>query len=145
MSTIRAIAIKNRPRVAMQSIDSARISVDSGILGDFRGAQRGRQITILSEDAWLKACAEIDADLPWTTRRANLLVEGIEFDASWIGRKVRIGEVELVVTEETAPCSLMDAQYNGLTAALATDWRGGICCDVVKPGEIAVGDLVEFA
>ena len=144
MSKIKAIAIKNRPRVAMQSIDSAKVTVDSGILGDFRGAQRGRQITILSEEAWQQACAEIDTELPWTTRRANLLVDGIEFDASWVGRKVHIGEVELVVTEETAPCSLMDAQHDGLAAALSPDWRGGICCDVVKPGEIAVGDAVEF-
>ena len=56
MSKIQAIAIKNRPRVPMQPIDSATITVASGILGDFRGAQLGRQITILSEDTWNKVC-----------------------------------------------------------------------------------------
>jgi len=144
MSSIKAIAIKNRSRVAMQSIDSAQISVNSGILGDFRGAQKDRQITILSEDAWLQACREIDVELPWTTRRANLLVDGVEFDESYVNRKVRIGEVELVVTRETTPCSLMDAQQAGLTAALTPDWRGGICCNVVKPGTVKLGDQVEF-
>jgi MOSC domain-containing protein YiiM len=144
MSSIKAIAIKNRSRVAMQSIDSAQISVNSGILGDFRGAQKDRQITILSEDSWLKACREIDVELPWTTRRANLLVDGVEFDESYVGRKLRIGEVELVVTRETNPCSLMDAQQAGLTAALTPDWRGGICCNVVKPGTVKLADRVEF-
>ena len=144
MSSIKAIAIKNRSRVAMQSIDSAQISINSGILGDFRGAQKDRQITILSEDAWLQACREIDVELPWTTRRANLLVDGVEFDESYVNRKVRIGEVELVVTRETTPCSLMDAQQAGLTAALTPDWRGGICCNVVKPGTVKLGDQVEF-
>ncbi|MCP4470900.1 MAG: MOSC domain-containing protein [Gammaproteobacteria bacterium] len=144
MSTIKAIAIKNRSRVAMQSIDSAQISKNSGILGDFRGAQKGRQITILSEEAWQKACSEIDVELPWTTRRANLLIDGVEFDETYINRKVRIGEVELVVTRETNPCSLMDAQQAGLTTALTPDWRGGICCDVVKPGTVKLGDQVEF-
>ena len=145
MSSILAIAIKHRPRVAMQLIDSAQISVANGILGDFRGRQRGRQITILSAAAWRKACAEVDADLPWTTRRANLLVDEVEFDAGFIGKSVIIGEVELIVTEETAPCSMMDAQQPGLTAALAPMWRGGICCNVVKPGHIKVGDRIEFA
>ncbi len=145
MSTIKAIAIKNRPRVAMQSIDSAHISVASGILGDFRGSQLGRQVTILSESAWQKACAEVDADLPWTTRRANLLVDGVEFDQSFVGKSVRIGDAELVVTEQTNPCSFMDAQHQGLTAALTPEWRGGICCNVVKPGDIKIGDRVEFA
>ena len=144
MSSIRAIAIKNRPRVAMQVIDSAKITVANGILGDFRGTQQDRQITILSEPAWHKACAEIDADLPWTTRRANLLVDEVEFDTSYLGKTVRIGEVELMVTGETDPCSNMDAQHQGLTAALTPDWRGGICCNVVKPGEIKIGDQVEF-
>ncbi len=145
MSRIKAIAIRNRPRVAMQSIDSAHISVASGILGDFRGSQLGRQVTILSESAWQKACAEIDAELPWTTRRANLLIDEVEFDESWVGRRLHIGDAELVVTEQTNPCSLMDAQQQGLTAALTPEWRGGICCNVIKPGDIRVGDRVEFA
>ena len=144
MSKILAIAIKNRPRVAMQSIDSAQVSVHSGILGDFRGAQQGRQITILSQPTWERVCRELDAELPWTTRRANLLVDEVEFDASFVGRRVRIGAVELVVTGETDPCSNMDAQHRGLTAALTPDWRGGICCDVVSPGVISIGDAVEF-
>lgn len=144
MSSIKAIAIKNRPRVAMQSIDSAHISVACGILGDFRGSQLGRQVTILSESAWLKACAEVESELPWTTRRANLLVDGVEFDQSYVGKTVRIGEAELIVTEETNPCSMMDAQHAGLTAALTPEWRGGICCNVVKPGDIKIGDRVDF-
>lgn len=128
----------------MQVIDSAQITVANGILGDFRGTQQQRQITILSESAWRKACAEIDADLPWTTRRANLLVDEVEFSASYVGKTVRIGDVELMVTRETDPCSNMDAQHQGLTAALTPDWRGGICCNVIKPGEIKIGDQIEF-
>ena len=144
MSTLKAIAFKTSSRVAMQSIDSAQISLDSGIQGDFRGAQKGRQITVLSESAWQKACNAIDVELPWTTRRANLLIDGVEFDESYTGRRLRIGDVELVVTRETNPCSLMDSQQAGLTTALTADWRGGICCDVVKPGTIKLGDQVEF-
>ena len=145
MSSIKAIAIKNRPRVAMQSIDSASVDVDSGIRGDFRGSQRNRQVTILSESAWQRACAEVGAELPWTVRRANLLVDGVEFDASYVGKRVHIGDVELEITRETNPCSRMDAQHAGLTAALAPDWRGGVCCKVLKAGDLRIGDAVEIA
>ena len=128
----------------MQNIDSAKITVDNGILGDFRGAQKDRQITILSEPAWKQACASIDVDLPWTFRRANILVDDVEFNQNFLGKSIRIGTVELEVTQETVPCANMDAQQPGLTEALDTDWRGGICCRVIKPGEIGIGDLVEF-
>lgn len=144
MSCIRGIAIRNRPRIAMQSIDSAQVSVHSGILGDFRGALQDRQVTLLSEPAWNEACADVDADLPWTTRRANLLLDGVEFGPSFIGRRVRIGDVQLEITGETLPCSMMDAQCPGLTAALGPQWRGGVCCKVLKPGHIKLGDQVEF-
>ena len=145
MSSIKAIAIKHRPREAMQTLDGARVEVATGIAGDFRGSQPDRQVTILSESAWRKACEAVDADLPWTVRRANLLVDGVEFDPSWVGRRVRIGDVELEITGETDPCSRMDAQHRGLTAALEPEWRGGVCCRVIEPGEIAIGDRVEFA
>ena len=77
-------------------------------------------------------------------RETDLLVDGIEFDEDWVGRKLRIGAVELVLTRETTPCSMMDAQHQGLTAALAKHWRGGICCNVVNPGHIKLGDQIEF-
>ena len=145
MGEIKAIAIRNRPRAPMQEIDSARISLEKGIDGDFRGSQKGRQVTVLSESAWHRACTEVDSELPWTIRRANLLVDGIEFDPSSVGRTIRIGEVELRITQETDPCSRMDAQHGGLTAALTPDWRGGVCCEVISAGEIGIGDRVEIS
>jgi MOSC domain-containing protein YiiM len=144
MSSLKAIAIKNRSREEMQALDSAQITVANGIQGDFRGTQRGRQVTIVSESAWQKACQEIDMELPWTVRRANLLVDDIEFGSAWVGKTLRIGEAELVVIGETDPCSRMDEQHPGLTAALIPQWRGGISCNVVKPGDIKIGDQVEF-
>ena len=144
MSQIRGIAIRRQPRIAMQSIESAEISVHAGIIGDYRGSLKGRQLSLLSEADWLETCTEVGAEgLPWTTRRANLLIDEVSFDDSWVGRRLRIGAVELLVTCETAPCSLMDAQQAGLTAALRSDWRGGVCCDVLQPGHIALGDQVE--
>jgi MOSC domain-containing protein YiiM len=144
VSKIKAIAIRHKSREPMLSLDNARVTVANGILGDFRGAQPDRQITILSESAWRKTCESIDADLPWTTRRANLLLDGVEFGPADVGKKVRIGALELIITRQTDPCSRMDQQRQGLKAALTPDWRGGVCCNVVEPGEIQIGDEVEI-
>ena len=128
----------------MQTLESAEITLVKGITGDFRGSQPDRQLTILSESAWQKVCDSIDADLAWTTRRANLLVDGVEFSAADVGKTVRIGDVELKITRETSPCSRMDQQHQGLTAALTPDWRGGVCCNVINAGTIRIGDPVEI-
>lgn len=142
MSTLKAIAIKTAPRAEMQVLGDAEITVEKGITGDFRGSQKNRQITILSESAWRKTCAFIDTDLPWTVRRANLLVDGVDFSAADVGKIVSIGKARFKITRETNPCSLMDQQHQGLKDALTPDWRGGVCCDVLSAGSIQVGNPV---
>ena len=104
------------------------------------GGRRGdRQVTMLAREDWQKACGLLGATLPWTLRRANLLVEGIALAES-AGTRVRIGDLVLEVTGECGPCTRMDEQHEGLTAVLQPEWRGGVTCRVVSGGRIAVGD-----
>ena len=53
-----------------------------------------------------------------------------------------IGDVMLEVTQETQPCSRMEKAQPGLRAALAPEWRGGVCCTVVSGGYVRVSDAV---
>jgi MOSC domain-containing protein YiiM len=48
------------------------------------------------------------------------------------------------VMQETYPYSLMDQQHQGIRKALFKEWRGGVCCNVITPGSIRVGDQVEI-
>jgi len=128
----------------MQEQEKAEITIEKGITGDLRGSQAGRQITILCESAWQNTCDAVNTDLPWTTRRANLFVDGIDFGEGDVGKTIRIGEVRLEITQETYPCSLMDKQHQGLKDALIPKWRGGVCCKVLNAGSIQVGDPVKI-
>ena len=123
----------------MQEQERAEITIEKGIIGDLRGSQAGRQITILRESAWQNTCDAVNTDLPWTTRRANLFVDGIDFGEGDVGKTIRVGEVRLEIMQETYPCSLMDKQHQGLRDALTPKWRGGVCCNVLTAGSIQVG------
>ena len=140
------IARRAAKRAPMEELRETEITTEGGVVGDTRGRQRGtemdgRQITVLSADAWGDVCAELDAEVPWTFRRANLLVEGLDLKETE-GARIVIGDVELEVTEEVDPCKRMDEQHQGLTAALVPDWRGGAGCRVLSSGTIKVGDTV---
>jgi MOSC domain-containing protein YiiM len=126
----------------MEELGSAQVSVEAGIVGDRRGKQVGRQVSLLSEEAWEAACKESGGALPWITRRANVLVSGMDFNEA-TGQEYRIGEVHLKVTEETDPCSMMEAAQSGLRDAMSKQWRGGARCTVLRGGDIAVGDVFE--
>ena len=138
---LKGIAIAPKLLAEMQEIAGAEITIEAGIMGDARGRKRARQITVLFADDWADACAEIGQDIAWVLRRANLFVEGMRAPQN-LGGVLRIGEVELCITEETAPCDLMEATAKGLKQALKPHWRGGVCCRVKKGGKIKIGDAV---
>lgn len=143
MGKLAGVAWRERKRAPMQTLERAEISKATGVAHDFRGKPGPRQVTVLSAAAWRDACRELGEELPWTARRANLLVEGIDLPHS-TGAIIGIGPVRLLVTGEIDPCSRMDEQHPGLTAALVPDWRGGVSCAVLEGGPVAVGDDVTF-
>lgn len=138
MATLFGIAIKPQRQQPMYLLPAAELSTTLGIVGDSRGMPGPRQVTLLSQTAWRAACHEVQVDLPWTVRRANLLVDDLPLFQS-TGSRILIGDTILEITGETDPCSRMEAQQPGLYQALKPDWRGGVCCRVLQGGRLTLG------
>ena len=143
MGRLIGIARREVKRALMETLDEADISTETGVAGDSRGKPGNRQVTILSANAWQAACAELGQEIDWTTRRSNLFIAEIDLPKT-AGCTIAIGNVRLRTTMEIIPCSRMDEQVPGLTAALQPDWRGGVGCEVIEGGAISVGDPVEI-
>jgi len=137
--TVLGIARRNVKRGPMLALDQVEVSRAAGVAGDTRGRPGQRQITVLSAQAWLEACALAGTDLPWLARRANMLVDGLDLRGS-SGGVLRLGDdIELLVTGELDPCERMDAAAAGLRLALTDNWRGGVTCRVQRGGLLTVG------
>lgn len=143
MGEVTGIAKRERPRAPMQQLTEAEINLETGLADDFRGAVRGRQVTVLTEEGWQAACAELGEELPWTTRRANLLVRGVDLTGR-VGTRLKVGEAVLVITDECDPCSVMEKARKGLRKALAPGWRAGATCRVARAGWVRLGDKAEL-
>lgn len=137
------IARRSARRAPMEELTRGSISLTAGLQGDFKGAKhKTRQITVLAKEDWIAALKTLEpcvADLPWTTRRANLLVEGMRLPRV-AGAVLTISSVQLEVTGQTYPCKRMEEASPGLLKALAPDWRGGVTCKVTQAGDIKLGD-----
>ncbi|MGL4475632.1 MAG: MOSC domain-containing protein [Shewanella sp.] len=137
------IAYKQKKSRPMLCLTNADISLEKGVADDVFGKPGKRQVTVLSQEQWQAACDELDNDLEWQTRRANLLISGYEFSAADVGKQIIIGEqVALLITGETAPCTKIEKQADGLQNALTPDWRGGVTCKVVTSGPITLFDTI---
>ncbi|MBX3594495.1 MOSC domain-containing protein [Sphingomonas sp.] len=148
MGRIAGIARHPFPKAPMETIEHARVTLEGGIAGDYRGAMKGRpykrQVSLIEAGDWDAAMALVGHSIGWEQRRANLLVEGMDLPQT-VGTRLRIGaDVVLEVRCETDPCARMEALAEGLRAALTPDWRGGVCTMVVAAGEIALGDEIRI-
>ncbi len=144
MGTLIAIARRAKSHVPMEELQSVQIEPGTGLEGDFRGKIKDRNVSIVSREAWQAACADLGRDLPWTLRRANLLISGLDLQET-AGKRLEIGGVLLEITKECDPCGRMEAQQEGLRAALTPGWRGGVLCTVIRGGGVTVGNPVHFA
>ena len=128
----------------MEVFESAKVTFNHGVGNDSRGLKRNhRQLTILSLEGWNAALNDLDKHLPWTIRRANLLVEGIDLKDTK-GEVLKIGDVLVEITGELVPCNRMDEQAMGLTDALNPDWRGGVTCKILTEGFVSENDTIAF-
>ncbi len=138
---VKAIAIRTGDRAPVRELTEARAVAGQGLVGDDRaGGKRG--ITLLDARRWADTMSEMGKDLPWHTRRANVLVEGMNLRAALVGKRLRIGEVEVHVWDETRPCGEMDEMCPGLRDALKPDTRGGLHGEILTEGQIQIGDEV---
>jgi MOSC domain-containing protein YiiM len=141
MGQLAGIAYKTEKYGTMITLASAMVGTETGVATDYRGVPGKRQVTVLSKEAFEAACNDLQDSLPWTIRRANLLISGIDLENT-TGKHLRIGDLVLEITGQTEPCFRMDEQRDGLKLALQAAWRGGVTCRVITGSAITVGDKV---
>ena len=124
----------------MDSVHSAELVVGRGIVGNANQGGR-RQVTIIEQKVRKRLMTSLDAALDPSTRRANLMVSGIQLKKSR-GQILEIGEVCLEILGETKPCERMEEALPGLKAAMYAEWRGGVFAHVAVGGAIRAGDSI---
>ena len=139
--TLQGIAVRGASRAPMQVVQEASVTVSEGIVEDYRGTGL-RQVTFIDAGQWRHVMTELGVDLPWHTRRANLLVDGLDLPST-VGSRLRIGDCLFEIQGETDPCQRMDELQAGLRAGLKPEMRGGVWGRVLESGQLRVGQSVE--
>jgi MOSC domain-containing protein YiiM len=140
VAVLRGVAARVRHRGPMLEV-SAQSLVASRGLAEESGRSPRRGVTILSWESWRDVCRELNRDLPWHTRRANLLISGLDLSAA-VGHVLGVGAARIRVHGETKPCARMDEACMGLRAALEPAFRGGVYGEVLIGGAVHVGDAI---
>lgn len=87
-----------------------------------------------------------EARLSWGAFGENLTTEGLLETQINVGDRLRIGNVEVVVTQPRMPCSKLAAKFDrdDLIKRFLDSRRSGFYLKVLKEGEIGAGDEIEL-
>jgi MOSC domain-containing protein YiiM len=122
----------------LEPAETVTVVTGGGIEGDRYG---NRDITLFEAEAIEGLKADTGIDLAPNEIRRNVMTRGVALN-DLLGRRIRVGEVEAVVTELCHPCShLQQLTQSGVLRGLVN--RGGLNADVVRGGSIRVGDPIE--
>ena len=131
---------RDRVEIRADGIDGDRYR-----LGEGHFQLDGCPVTLVAAEAVEAVRAETGIDVSDGRHRRNVVVEGFgpEMDGL-LQASVAVGGALLRPTRRRPPCAHLEelAGADGLASALSQ--RGGLCCDVLEPGPVAVGDAVSI-
>lgn len=122
----------------LEGTEEVQVKTGAGIDGDRHG---DKDITLFEAEAIEHLKDNTGIDLKPSEIRRNVMTRGVSLN-DLLGHRIRVGEVEAVVTELCHPCShLQKLTQPGVLRGLVD--RGGLNADVVTGGAIRIGDTVE--
>jgi MOSC domain-containing protein YiiM len=150
MGAVEGIFLVGPEGAATDAVEHAGVVAGRGPEGDrhFRGprarpneAGMGRDLTLIESEA-LEGLTAAGIELAPGEHLRNVVTRGVRLD-DLVGRPFRVGAVRCVGVEPCHPCRRLErlTGRTGLLQGLAG--RGGLRADVVRGGEIALGDPVE--
>ena len=137
MNKLIAICISEKKGTSKTMIEEANVIEDFGIENDAHAGKWHRQVSLLALEK-IEAFRNTGATVDFGAFGENLVVEGIELNKLPIGQKIKVGEIELEVTQIGKKCHDKCAIYYQVGQCIMPS--NGIFTKVLKGGKVKVGD-----
>jgi MOSC domain-containing protein YiiM len=141
-ATAEALPMQRRDRVTavpgIGLVGDRYATVNGYWSGDF-GASR--DVTLIDAGSVEGVAAETGIEVRAEDLRRNIVVRGVRI-SDFVGVRFRIGEVIVEGTSLCEPCVHLE-RVSGKPILRPFVHRGGLRANILSPGEITVGDIVE--
>ncbi|HUA70088.1 MAG TPA: MOSC domain-containing protein [Solirubrobacteraceae bacterium] len=147
VGTVEAIAVAEAAAEPARLIQTVRALAGRGLEGDrhvtgagtFPSGQPGSALTMIEAEV----CESFDPPLEPGEHRRNVITRGIDLNAL-VGHEFLIGDVRCRGMRLCEPCTVVQ-RYARRAVLRPLVHRGGLRADILRDGEISVGDPVRAA
>lgn len=137
MNKVIAICTSKEKGTAKYMVQEANVIEDFGIEGDAHAGKWHRQVSLLALEK-IEEFRNKGAEVDFGAFGENLVISGIELNKLPIGQKIKIGDVELEVTQIGKKCHDKCAIFYQVGQCIMP--TNGIFTKVLKGGNIKVGN-----
>ena len=148
MSFVYKICIAKKSGEIMQNVNNIEVVADKGIVNDryFNdNNDKDIQITLIESENIDRFNEKSKTNIPYIDFRRNIITKGIKLN-ELIGKEILVGEVRLKGHRLCDPCKYLQdkLQKENLFKNLAyLHSRGGLRCEILKSGNIALNDSIK--
>ena len=145
MAEVFKLGITTKKNQPIKEVNSIEVLANKGIVGDRHFHDLNdpyKQLSLIESENIDEYNIKFGLDIPYINFRRNVVTKGIELN-DLIGKKLKIGNVELEGIELCRPCRHLTEMLDQKNILKEFMRKGGLRCQILSSSKINIGDKIQ--
>ncbi len=145
MSKVIGIAISEKPKGAIRSVNNVKAIAGKGLVNEYHfknNNDKRCQITLIEIENINYYNHKYGVSIPSIDFRRNIITEGIQLN-ELVGSEFSIGKVKVKAHDLCRPCKYLQESLKQKNIIREFLQKGGLRCEILTDGEIFVDDKIK--
>ena len=147
MSKVFKLGITEINNQEIKNVDFIEVKKNKGIIGDRHYDEFNDpycQLSLIESENIDDYNIKFGLNIPYIDFRRNVVTKGIKLN-DLIGKKLKVGNVELVAIELCRPCRHLTEMLDQKNILKEFMRKGGLRCQILTSSKINIGDKIELS
>ena len=146
MAKVFKLGIAANNNQPIKEVNSIEVLENKGIVGDRHFHDFNdpyNQLSLIESENIDEYNIKFGLNIPYIDFRRNIVTKGIQLN-DLIGKKLKVGNVELEGIELCRPCRHLTEMLNQKNVLKEFMRKGGLRCQILSSSEITIGDKINL-
>ena len=146
MAEVFKLGIAAKNNQAIKEVNSIDVLANKGIVGDrhfYESNDPYNQLSLIEAENIDEYNIKFGLNIPYIDFRRNVVTKDIRLN-NLIGKKLKVGNVELEAIELCRPCRHLTEMLDQKNILKEFMRKGGLRCQILSSSNINIGDKIEI-